>query len=145
MHVRQGGAKFLVDAGSGERLPPLDRDGAIALARSLYQGDGEVARVEWITQAPSEVKTRPVPMWAVHFTDRGQSTLYLSPDSGELLARRHSLWRWFDFLWMFHIMDYENRTDVNNTLLRVAAVIGLGFALSGIWLLFYSFGKRRQA
>ncbi|TDB29835.1 hypothetical protein ATCM_17435 [Stenotrophomonas sp. ATCM1_4] len=143
--VRQGGAKFLVDAGSGERLPPLDRDGAIALARSLYQGDGEVARVEWITQAPSEVKTRPVPMWAVHFTDRGQSTLYLSPDSGELLARRHSLWRWFDFLWMFHIMDYENRTDVNNTLLRVAAVIGLGFALSGIWLLFYSFGKRRQA
>ncbi|WP_313256432.1 PepSY domain-containing protein [Stenotrophomonas acidaminiphila] len=143
--VRQGDATFLVDAGSGERLPPLDRDGAVALARSLYQGDGEVERVEWITRAPSEVKTRPVPMWAVHFTDRGKSTLYLSPDSAELLARRHSLWRWFDFLWMFHIMDYENRTDVNNTLLRVAAVTGLGFALCGIWLLFYSFGKRRQA
>jgi len=143
--VRQNGGKFLVDAASGERLPPLDRDGAIALARSLYQGDGEVARVEWITRAPSEVKTRPVPMWAVHFTDRGQSTLYLSPDSGELLARRHSLWRWFDFVWMLHIMDYEDRTDVNNTLLRVAAVTALGFALSGIWLLFYSFGKRRRA
>ncbi len=143
--VRQGGAKFLVDAGNGERVPQLDREGAIALAHSLYQGDGEVARVEWITRAPSEVKTRPVPMWAVHFADRGSTTLYLSPDSGELLARRHSLWRWFDFLWMFHIMDYENRTDVNNTLLRVAAVLGLGFALSGIWLLFYSFGKRRQA
>jgi hypothetical protein len=143
--VRQGGGKFLVDAASGERMPQLDRDAAIALARSLYQGKGEVTRVEWITQAPSEVKTRPVPMWAVHFADSGDTALYLSPDSGELLARRHSLWRWFDFLWMFHIMDYENRSDVNNTLLRVASVVGLGFALSGIWLLFYSFGKRRPA
>lgn len=143
--VREGKSRFLVDAASGERLPALDRDKAIALARSLYQGKGEVERVEWITRAPSEVKTRPVPMWAVHFSGGGDTTLYLSPDSGELLARRHSLWRWFDFLWMFHIMDYENRTDVNNNLLRVASVIGLGFALSGIWLLFYSFGKRRPA
>lgn len=143
--VRRGKERFLVDAGSGQRLPPLDRDAAIALARALYQGKGEVARVEWLTRAPAEVKTRPLPMWAVHFADRGATTLYLSPDSGELLARRHSLWRWFDFLWMFHIMDYENRTDVNNTLLRVASVVGLGFALSGLWLLFYSVGQRRRA
>ncbi len=143
--VRQADARFLVDAASGERMPPLDRDAAITLARSLYQGKGEVTRVEWVTRAPSEVKTRPVPMWAVHFADSGDTTLYLSPDNGELLARRHSLWRWFDFVWMLHIMDYDNRTDVNNTLLRVASVVGLGFALSGVWLLFYSFGKRRQA
>ena len=113
--------------------------------RDRYQGAGEVARVEWVTRAPSEVKTRPVPMWAVHFADRGSTTLYLSPDSGELLARRHSLWRWFDFLWMFHIMDYEQRTDVNNGLLRIASVIGLAFGLSGVWLLFYSLGQRRRA
>ena len=143
--IRQGKQKYLVDAASGERLAPMDREQAIALAKSLYQGKGEVERVEWITRAPSEVKTRPVPMWAVHFSGRGDSTLYLSPDSGELLARRHDLWRVFDFVWMLHIMDYENRTDVNNTLLRVASIIGLGFALSGIWLLFYSFGKRRSA
>ncbi|MCL7715231.1 PepSY domain-containing protein [Stenotrophomonas mori] len=143
--VRLDGARFLVDAGSGERVPRLDRDAAVALARSLYQGTGTVTHAEWITRAPAEVKTRPLPMWAVHFDDRGRSTLYLSPDSGELLARRHSLWRWFDFVWMFHIMDYENRTDVNNALLRVASLLGLGFALSGIWLLLYSFGKRRPA
>jgi len=143
--VRDATSRFLVDARTGERLPPLDRDQAIALAQSLYQGDGQVSRVEWITRAPAEAKTRPVPMWAVHFADRGDTTLYLSPASGDLLARRHSLWRWFDFLWMFHIMDYENRTDVNNLLLRIAAIAGLGFALSGVWLLFYSFGSRRSA
>ena len=86
-----------------------------------------------------------MPLWQVRFADRGDTTLYLSPETGELLAKRHSLWRWFDFLWMFHIMDYEARTDVNNTLLRVSAAVCLLFALSGVWLLFYSFSKRRPA
>lgn len=84
-------------------------------------------------------------MWAVHYADAGETTLYFSPYSGELLARRHSLWRWFDFLWMFHIMDYEARSDVNNTLLRVASAVGLLFVLSGAWLLFYSFRRRNAA
>ncbi|QLQ29147.1 MAG: PepSY domain-containing protein [Pseudoxanthomonas sp.] len=118
---------------------------AIALAKDVYQGQAPVARVEWVTQAPQEVATRPVPMWAVHYADAGETTLYFSPYSGELLARRHSLWRWFDFLWMFHIMDYEARSDVNNTLLRVASAVGLVFVLSGAWLLFYSFRRRAAA
>jgi len=46
---------------------------------------------------------------------------------------------------MFHIMDYEERENVNNSLLRVASITGLAFALSGAWLLFYSFQRRRQA
>lgn len=136
---------LLVDANSGERLSPLPEATAIALAESLYQGEAGVERVEWITQAPREVQTRPVPMWAVHFGDRSSTTLYISPQTGELLARRHSLWRWFDFLWMFHIMDYDTRTDVNNTLIRVASLVGLLFSLSGIWLLLYSFRRRRPA
>ena len=118
---------------------------SLSLAEQAYQGEAKVRAVEWVTRAPQEVASRPVPMWAVHFADRGDTTLYFSPDSGELLARRHSLWRWFDFLWMFHIMDYDTRSDVNNTLLRVAAASGLLFALSGVWLLLYSFRQRRAA
>lgn len=136
---------YLLDATTGEVLSPGDQQMAIALAKDVYQGQAPVARVEWVTQAPQEVATRPVPMWAVHYADAGETTLYFSPYSGELLARRHSLWRWFDFLWMFHIMDYEARSDVNNTLLRVASAIGLVFVLSGAWLLFYSFRRRAAA
>ena len=84
-------------------------------------------------------------MWAVRFDDSANSTLYFSPDTGDLLARRHELWRWFDFLWMLHIMDYDARSDVNNTLLRVASGVGVLFALSGAWLVFYSFRRRAQA
>lgn len=137
--------KLLADAGTGEPLPPLGRSEVTVLAKSHYKGKAEVATVAWVTKAPQEVATRPVPMWAVHFADRGETTLYFAPDTGELLARRHDLWRWFDFLWMFHIMDYGDRTDVNNTLLRTAAAVGLLFALSGAWLLFYSFRRRVAA
>jgi hypothetical protein len=140
--VRQQGRSVLVDAADGRRLSPLPRETVTELARRTYQGEAEIAGVEWLTRAPQEVARRPVPMWAVRFADSGATTLYFSPDSGELLARRHELWRWFDFVWMLHIMDYQSRTDVNNNLLRIAASVGLLFALSGAWLLLYSFRRR---
>lgn len=145
--IKQDKKISLVDAASGKTISPLDRDSIVALADAAYVGEGSIRSVEWITKAPQEVGARPVPLWAVHYddVDPGSSTLYFSPFSGDLVARRHELWRWFDFLWMFHIMDYEEREDVNNTLLRVASITGLAFALSGAWLLFYSFQRRRQA
>ena len=135
----------LVDAVSGARLTPLSDAMARRLAQSLYAGKAPIKTVELVTEAPQEVATRPVPMWRVEFADSNETTLYLSPQTGELLAKRHDLWRWFDLLWMLHIMDYDERSDVNNTLLRVASSAGLLFALSGVWLLFYSFTRRRRA
>lgn len=143
--LRTGGKASLVDAQTGALLSPLPREQIVARARDIYQGEAEIREVTWITLAPQEVARRPVPMWAVRFDDRANSTLYFSPDTGDLLARRHDLWRWFDFLWMFHIMDYDTRSDVNNGLLRVAAGVGLLFALSGAWLVFYSFRRRAAA
>lgn len=143
--VRQGSRIVLADAATGLQLSPLREATVRELADALHHGEGTIRKIEWLTKLPQEVATRKPPLWAVHYDEPGDTTLYFSADSGELVARRHSLWRWFDFLWMFHIMDYETRDDVNNTLLRVAAVSGLLFALSGAWLLFYSFSRRRLA
>lgn len=143
--LRTGGKTSLVDARTGALLSPLPREQIVARAKDIYQGEAEIREITWITQAPQEVGKRPVPMWAVRFDDSANSTLYFSPDTGDLLARRHELWRWFDFLWMLHIMDYDARSDVNNTLLRVASGVGVLFALSGAWLVFYSFRRRAQA
>lgn len=143
--IKQGQQATLVDAATGEKLSPLDRDKIIALADAAYVGEGSIKGVEWVTKAPQEVGSRPVPLWAVHYDEPGLTTLYFSPHTGDLVARRHELWRWFDFLWMFHIMDYEERENVNNTLLRTASITGLLFALSGAWLLFYSFNRRKKA
>jgi hypothetical protein len=143
--LQHAAGSSLVDARSGAKLSPIDERIARKLAASLYQGEADIESAALIAQAPQEVATRPVPMWRIEFADRNETTLYLSPSTGELLAKRHDLWRWFDFLWMFHIMDYDERTDVNNPLLRGAATIALLFALSGAWLLLYSFSRRRRA
>ncbi|MHC9085874.1 PepSY domain-containing protein [Luteimonas sp. RIT-PG2_3] len=140
--LRSADGIALVDAQTGERVGPLQTEQIRALAQAAYQGDAAITSIALLDKAPREVATRPVPLYRVDFADRGGTSLYFSPNSGELLARRHELWRWFDLMWMLHIMDYETRSDVNNTLFRVAASIALLFALSGIWLLFYSFGRR---
>ena len=71
-------------------------------------------------------------------------TLYISPYSGELLSRRHDLWRGFDFFWMLHIMDYETRDNMNNALLKVATWMMVAMSLSGVWLLIFSFRRKRR-
>ncbi len=86
---------------------------------------------------------RKPPYWQVEFEGWNRPTLYLSPQTGELISRRHALWRVFDFAWMLHIMDYDERTDVNNPLLRVATWSAFAMALSGAWLLIWSFKRRK--
>ena len=93
--------------------------------------------------APSEIQGRKLPLWRIDFEDPGRTSFYVSPDDGALVTRRHDYWRIFDFVWMLHIMDYKDRADVNNTLLRAFAGLGLILSIAGIWLLWFSFKHRR--
>ena len=140
--IERSGKVELVEAKDGKPVGSLDESAVRALANESYHAEDVIARVELLAKAPPEVGKHPAPIWAVHYNNLSKTTLYFSPSTGELLARRHELWRWFDFLFMLHIMDYDERSDVNNLLLRVASVCGLLFALSGLWLLLYSFGRR---
>jgi len=78
------------------------------------------------------------------FDDRFSTTFYISQDNGQLVTRRHQYWRIFDFLWMLHIMDYVNRSDMHNLLLKVSQIIGLVFVLTGFWLLYFRLKPRRK-
>ncbi|WP_027079897.1 PepSY domain-containing protein [Luteimonas mephitis] len=143
--VRQSASIALVDARTGATIGPIDKPAARQLAMATYQGEAKLQSLQLIDKAPREVASREVPMWQATFGDRINTALYFSPQTGELLATRHDFWRLFDFLWMLHIMDYEDRTNVHNPLFRVVASVGFLFALSGVWLLFYSFRKRAAA
>ena len=102
-----------------EALAAGRRPAAGARAAALFTEDGEVVSAELLTKAPLEIQTRPVPLWRVEFEGAWRPTFYISPFTGELVVRRHDLWRTFDFVWMLHIMDYDDRQDVNNVLIRV--------------------------
>ena len=138
------GGKALFDARTGEKLSPLSEAQARARAKALFAEDGEVVSAEFITKAPLEVQTRPVPLWRVEFEGAWRPTFYISPYTGELVTRRHDLWRTFDFVWMFHIMDYDDRQDVNNPLIRIFTWMALATAATGGWLLLYSFRRKRR-
>lgn len=139
-------APVLLKATSGEVVSPIPAEFATELAEHYYAGDGAVATVNLLvdgSERPTEIQARPLPLWQVRFDDAIETTFYISPSTGELISRRHTFWRLYDFLWMFHIMDYENRTDMNNNLLRVASFFGISFALTGIWLLVYALRRQK--
>ena len=54
-------------------------------------------------------------------------------------------WRWFDFLWSLHIMDYETRDNFNHLLIQFLSVLGLLTVLSGLALFSLpKFGNERE-
>jgi uncharacterized iron-regulated membrane protein len=134
----------LVDARSGRVLSPIDEATVRDLAKRWFKGDAEIVKAELLTELPIEVQTRQPPLWRVEFEGWNNATFYFSPFTGEFVSRRHELWRFFDFVWSFHIMDWVNRTDVNNPFLRVATISAAFMTVSGAWLLLYSFPKRRR-
>jgi len=135
----------LFDARTGEKLSPLDAAQASARAQERFAETGKVIRAELLTKAPLEVQTRPMPLWRVDFEGAWNPTFYISPSTGELVSRRHDLWRTFDFVWMFHIMDYDDRQDMNNLLIRIFTWMATAASASGAWLLLYSFRRKRRA
>ena len=125
-------------------LPVPDERAIRTRARSYYAGTEPIASAALIADVPQEIRGREAPLWRVEFDHWNRPTFYLSPVTGELLSRRHELWRVFDFMWMLHIMDYDERENVNNPLLRVFTWGAVLMVLSGIWLLFHAFPKRKK-
>lgn len=143
--VTTAGSRYLVDPVNGAVVSPLGEDAAREIARYHFAGAAGVSNAALITSnPPMEIQTRRLPLWRIDFDDRFATSFYIDPYSGSLATRRHQYWRIFDFMWMLHIMDYEDRSDAHNPLLIVAQVTGLAFAITGLWLLFYSFSGRRR-
>ena len=143
--VRDSNGAHLHDAYSGDAISPLDQSAAIALAEYYFTGDQPAARAQLLTDnPPAEIPARILPIWRIDFDDQFGTSFYIDPNTGALVTRRHDYWRAFDFLWMLHIMDYEERADVHNSLLFYAAMFSLTSVLAGLLLLFYSFGTRRK-
>ena len=146
-----GGVRFtrLVDATTGEPLPPLDSNAALETAQAALVTRGTVAGVDWVDSlAPgAEARGRDLPLWRVRFEAPESLNLYVDPWTGDIAARRTARWRIFDFLWMLHIMDFDERDDFNSPLLQVAASLGLLVALSGIafWAMTTKLLRRRRA
>jgi Cu(I)/Ag(I) efflux system membrane protein CusA/SilA len=134
--------KYLVNADSGELLSPLKKMQAIAMANHEYTGDGQITEVELIADNPPfELSSRVLPAWRVNYDDFGSPTLYVSATTGKVVTKRHEFWRLFDWIFRFHVMDYQE-SEVDNYLLFYFSFLGLLAGLSGLVLVYYRIFKR---
>lgn len=132
--------KALFDAGTGEKLSPLDEVTARAVAEQDYVGEGEISTIALLTDPPHEFRRDP-PVWRADFNDNLHTRLYISPETGQVTARRNDVWRLYDFFWMLHIMDYGERTNFNNPIVKIASAGGLFFAISGLFMVIMRKGR----
>ncbi|MCW9029113.1 MAG: PepSY domain-containing protein [Kangiella sp.] len=124
----------IVDATTGQKLSPLDESLARQVALADFSGEGELAELTLLSEELGEVRGKGLPIWQAQFNDSDNTRVYISPQNGEVVARRNDTWRVFDFFWMLHIMDYKNRTDFNHPLVVFAALLALFMTLSGLYL-----------
>lgn len=136
-----GGEAALYAVEDGERLTPLDETLALAIAKADFTGEANRPTARLLDVAPNDYRGE-TPVWQVDMQDQEGTLIYVSPSDGRVVARRNDVWRFYDFFWMLHIMDYDTRDNFNNPLVMVAAGTAFIFVLSGFALLVFRFGRR---
>ena len=84
----------------------------------------------------SEYRGRKLPLYkVVSFSNEGKEiNVYQDPFSGEIVAIRSSQWRIWDLMWGLHIMDWVDRDNIDNLLLKIFSFIALFTSISGVIL-----------
>lgn len=122
---------------------PVESDIRQQALAHMLDSNNAIATVTEQAKAPREAGYREH-VWRVEFDDFLATTLYLDAQSGHVITVRSTLWRIFDFFWMLHIMDYDERENFNNPLLITFSATSVLFCLSGFFLLFQSPPWRRR-
>ena len=89
----------------------------------------------------SEFRGRKLPLYKVSTKSEDNINVYVGTMSGEIAAIRSDSWRTWDFMWGAHIIDYRDRDNIDNFLLKVLSILALISALSGIALFFKTFKR----
>ena len=118
----------------GKPVTLLTSEQAVSVVSS--KTDIAVDVSEWVTTAAeaAEYRGRQLPLWRAYSADNPSLRVYIDPRSGDIVAIRNLAWRAWDFLWMLHIMDYDDRDDIGTWLLKLFSVMALLTAIAGIAL-----------
>ena len=122
----------------GSKAAPLTKDEAMSIVRKKTLLNPLKAEKISNPQRGSEYRGRKLPMYKVTTDHENNVNVYIDEMSGEIVAIRSSSWRLWDLLWGFHIMDYIDRDNFNNFLIKIFSILALISATSGILLFFLS-------
>ena len=130
----------LYNAKTGELKTKVTQQEALQVAERYMLPELEVAGIQMINAVGDhhEYRGRPLPAYEISYNTPENLKAYVALENGAFQTVRHRNWRWFDFLWMTHTMDYDSRDNFNTLLLRAFSLLGLITVLSGFLLWFIS-------
>jgi uncharacterized iron-regulated membrane protein len=92
----------------------------------------------YTSEKGSEYRGRELPIYKVVTRNANDNEInaYLNIFTGEVVAIRSAQWRIWDLMWGFHIMDWQERDNIDNLLLKIFSILALVSSISGILLFF---------
>ena len=132
--------KGLFHARTGQKKSELTKDEALYVASNNMKQGLEVVSVDKISETGKhhEYREKLLPAYVISYKTDDNLKAYVSVVDAKFQTVRHQSWRWFDFLWMTHTMDYEGRDDFNTIVLRAFSLLGLITVMSGFLLWYVS-------
>lgn len=138
----------LINAATGQFKKPVTVDEAKQIALNAFTPNSKINSVKLLTEKDvnghHEYRGGELPAYAVEIDHESSTIVYIGQNSGQIRTFRNKKWRIFDFLWMLHTMDYQNRDDINNYVLKGFSILGLFTVLSGFTLFFISFRIKKK-
>ena len=134
-HYYQQQDVILFDAQSGYEFK-LDKKIAEAVAAASYKGVGDIGGAELLMPPIAELPKQENAVWRIKVADDNNTHIYVSNNTGRVLAHINEDRRLRDLMFKLHFMDYANKGGFNNTLIMVFAVLTLGLSVTAsIWVI----------
>ena len=130
----------LYNAETGILKTGISKEEAKDIASQYMISDLKIKDIRLINETDKhhEYREKLLPAYVISYEEENNLKAYISIVDGTFQTIRHRDWRWFDFLWMTHTMDYEGRDNMNNIILRCFSLLGLITVMSGFLLWFVS-------
>jgi hypothetical protein len=137
---------MLFSVKTGKRKAEITKEEAIGVVKENLVSEIKIKKVAYLNTVTDhhEYRGGSLPAWVIHFDQEDELTAYVAAVDGRFQKVRHNSWRWFDFLWMTHTMDYQSRDNFNNWLLRGFSAFGLLTIVSGFTLFFTTTGRKKK-
>lgn len=136
------GQERWLNALTGEDIVEMDEAKARATAAANYEGKGKPVAAALLDNPPAEAGTpEGGALWQVKFDDGEGTTLYLDPFTGDVAARRSDVWRFYDFFFRLHIMNFGRAETYNHPLIIIASAVALAVVVTGFVLLWFRVGR----
>jgi uncharacterized iron-regulated membrane protein len=123
---------------NGNPLNHITSDEAMAIVEQATTLQPQ--RVEQVNDSSrgSEYRGRALPIYRVITKNANDAEInvYVNIYSGDISAIRSVQWRIWDLMWGFHIMDWVERDNIDNILLKIFSILALVSSLTGVLLFF---------